>query len=314
MSYSFKKIILSVFSCGFCLIGCTQTSLKPQSVLDQTSLSTASQNQGKTLDLMVSIAPQKYFAQKIGADRIQVNVMVDPTIEPEIYEPKTQQLTALTETEAYVSIGLPFEDKWLDKFKNVNPKMSIINSDHKINFLEMSEHDHGHDHGEIKENGAYLDPHIWLSPSLVKTQAQNIYEGLKQIDPDNEQFYRQNLDQFLLEINQLDQQIRANLAGVKNRKFIVFHPAWTYFAHEYNLEQIPVQVDGQEPSAAELAKLITTAKNEQIKVIFVQPEFKTKNAETIAQEINGKVIMINPNDPNWAENLLNVSEIFKENL
>jgi zinc transport system substrate-binding protein len=276
------------------------------------STQNSSSTKAQTLDLMVSIAPQKYFVEKIGGDRLKVNVMVDPQTEPETYEPKPQQLATLSEIEAYISIGLPFEEKWLDKFKQINPQMILIDSDQGIERLEMS--DHGHDHGDESSTQSTLDPHIWLSPSLVKIQAQNIYQGLIKLDPQNQPTYQKNLQQFLTEIDQLNQKINDNLAGITNRKFIVFHPAWTYFAKEYNLEQIPVEVEGQEPSAAELAQLIQTAKNSNIKVIFVQPELKTKNAQAIAQEIGGQVIMISPNDPQWAENLLKVSEIFKLNL
>ncbi len=316
MKYSLKSLILTGIGTILFLTGCGENSVKNQPVVSQKPTSTQEkidpETKEKTLDLMVSIAPQKYFVEKIGGDRIRVNVMVDPTVEPEIYEPKPQQLSSLEDTEGYITIGLPFENKWLDKFKSINPQMAIIDSTQGIERLEMVDHDHGHEEESHAEET--LDPHIWLSPALVKKQAQNIYEELIKLDPSNQKFYQENLAQFLTEIDQLDQEITNNLKDINNRKFIVFHPAWTYFAKDYNLEQIPVEVGGQEPSAAELAQLITTAKNENIKVIFVQPEFKIKSAQTIAQEIKGEVIMINPNDPDWAENLLKVSEVFKTKL
>ncbi len=149
---------------------------------------------------------------------------------------------------------------------------------------------------------------------MVKIQAENIYQGLIKLDADNQQQYEQNLRQFQEKIDQLDQQIKENLADINNRKFIVFHPAWGYFADQYNLEQIPIEVGGQEPSVAELAELITIAKEENIRIIFAQPEFSTKQAKTIAQEINGEVLLINVLAPDWTNNLLQVSQTFAQVL
>ncbi len=263
------------------------------------------------LDITVSILPQEYFVKKIGGDRVDVNVMVEPGTSAEIYEPKPQQLKTLNQAEAYVTVGMPFEGAWMDKFKGINPKILIINSAQGIEPLEMAEHHH---HDEDEKNHEESDPHIWLSPELVKIQAKNIYDGLVQLDPAHEAVYKTNLTQFLTEIDQLDQQIRQNLAGLTNRKFIVFHPAWTYFAHDYNLEQIPIEVGGQEPSALELGNLIKIAQKENIKVIFAQYQFNANDAKTIAKEINGEVIFIDDLAPNWSENLLKVSQTLREQL
>jgi zinc transport system substrate-binding protein len=261
--------------------------------------------------------PLEYFVKKIGGDRFSVNVMVQPGAEPATYEPKPQQMGALSKAEAYISIGVPFEKAWMSKIKAANSQMLIIDSAKGIQRMEMmTHHHHGqeeHDHEHL-EDGKTLDPHIWLSPQLVKVQAKNIYQGLIQLDPSNKEQYKQNLDQFRAEIDQLDQIIKQNLAGIKNRKFIVFHPAWGYFARDYNLEQVPIEVEGQEPSAAELAELIQEAREENIKIIFAQPEFNRKSAETIAQEIGGKVLLITPLAPNWSDNLLQVSQTFAEVL
>ncbi|MCF3608051.1 zinc ABC transporter substrate-binding protein [Planktothrix agardhii 1033] len=138
--------------------------------------------------------------------------------------------------------------------------------------------------------------------------------GLVKIDPKRQAEYQANLNNFITELDQLDQQISQKLTPLKNRKFIVFHPAWGYFAKDYNLEQESIEVGGQEPSAAELAKLISEAKQENIKVIFAQPEFNPSSAETIAKEIGGKVIFVSDLDENWSDNLLQVSELLSQTL
>ncbi|MDJ0844302.1 metal ABC transporter solute-binding protein, Zn/Mn family [Crocosphaera sp.] len=274
-------------------------------------------DQQDQLDITVSITPQEYFVKKIGGDRVRVNVMVEPGATPHTYEPKPQQLQALSEAEAYISIGVPFEKVWMDRISQANPKMLTVDSTEGIEKLTMIDHDHDHshdhDHGHDEEK-SNLDPHVWLSPRLVKIQAQNIYETLVNLDPTHQEIYQANLNNFLQEIEELDDKIRGNLADLKQRKFIVFHPAWGYFAEEYNLTQVPVEVGGQEPSAAELGNLIKEAKKENVKVIFAQPELSSQSAETIAKEIDGEVLLISPLAENWTENLLEVSQTFAKVL
>ncbi len=313
-----KASVLTLFLGVGVVTGCTSES--SNSTDDATSITPVVEEE--MLDITVSILPQEYFVEKIGGDRVKVNVMVEPGSEPHGYEPKPQQLKALSEAEAYVSVGIEFEQAWMDKFKSVNPNMTIIDSAQGIEKIEMDghhhhheedSHSHDHDHN-VQADDAHaeetLDPHIWLSPQLVKVQAQNIYQGLVKLDPENEADYQANLQNLITEVDQLDQQIRQNLEGIQNRKFIVFHPSWGYFARDYNLEQIPMEVGGQEPSASELGELVKEAKEEEIKVIFAQYEFSSKEAETLAKEINGEVIFIDPLDPNWSENLLKISNTF----
>ncbi len=308
-----RKTLLTILLSVSILGGCSSSS---NNSTNQSETAPPKVTEEK-LDITVSILPQAYFVRKIGGDRFSVNVMVQPGENLHLYEPKPQQLKALSEAEAYISIGVPFEKAWMDKIKAANPNMMIIDSTKGIQKMEMVAHHHheGEEHEEEhEEDEETLDPHIWLSPQLVKVLSENIYQGLVQLDPTQKEEYKQNLDQFKAEIEQLDQTIKQNLAGIKNRKFIVFHPAWGYFASEYNLEQVPIEVGGQEPSAAELAELIQEAKEEDIKVIFAQPEFSTKDAQTIAREIGGKVLLITPLAPDWSDNLLKVSQTFAEVL
>ncbi len=326
MNYLQSKWLTLLVSLGI-LTGC---SSPPTDSNPETQLS-ASETTSEPLDITVSILPQEYFVEKIGGDRVEVNIMVEPGASPATYEPKPQQMKALSEAEAYVSIGVPFEKAWMEKIKGANPQMLVIDSDQGIERMEMvAHHHHDEDHGEEEAEHAHedekaageghdhgeetLDPHIWLSPQLGKVQAENIYQGLVKIDPENEAEYQANLEQFLTEIDQLDQQIKQNLAGIENRQFIVFHPAWGYFARDYDLEQVSIEVGGQEPSAAELGEIVKEAQEENIKVIFAQPEFSTQSAETIAQEIGGKVLLITPLAPDWSNNLLQVSQTFAEVL
>ena len=273
-----------------------------------------------TLSVSVSILPQQYFVERVGGERIEVNVMVEPGSSPATYEPRPEQLRALSDAVAYFSIGVPFEHAWLDRIAAANPDMAVVDTAAGIERLPMRTHrhdddadhyDHDGDHGHA--DGA-PDPHIWLSPRLVKVQAENIYAALVQLDPGNKAEYRANLDLFLDDISALEADIEATLTGLQGDKFMVFHPAWGYFAADFGLEQIPIEVGGQEPSARELAALIEKAREESIRVIFAQPEFRTSDAETIAQEIDGEVLLISPLAPDWLDNLRRVAQTFADVL
>lgn len=258
------------------------------------------------LQIMVSIAPQQYFVERIGSGYVTVNVMVPSGTEPHTFEPKPEQLKALSRADAYLRIRIEFEDAWMDKIKATNPRMLIVDTTQGIQRIPMStSHQEGARQGESRED---LDPHIWLSPSLVKVQAQTIYNTLVQLDARHQAIYQTNLQQFLADINKLDTDIRQLLKGVENRKFIVFHPGWGYFARDYGLDMVPIEVGGQEPSAAELAKLVKQAKQENIQVVFAEPQFSQQAAETIAQEIDGEVLLIDPLSPDWLNNLRHVSD------
>lgn len=250
------------------------------------------------LQVMVSILPQKYFVERVGGDRVQVAVMVEPGASPATYEPKPEQLTALSQAKAYFSIGVPFEQAWLERIQAANPAMLLVDTAAGIERMPMG------------AGGENRDPHIWLSPTLVKTQAQTIAETLAQLEPEYATAYQSRLDSFNADIDTLDAGIRQTLDGTGQRKFIVFHPSWGYFARDYGLEQIPIEIGGQEPSAAELAALIERAQAEQITVIFAQPQFSTRDAETIASQIGGEVLLIDPLNPDWLGNLQTVAETF----
>lgn len=251
------------------------------------------------LNVTVSILPQQYFVERIGGENVAVNVMVLPGESPATYEPKPDQLRALSEAQAYVSIGVPFENAWLARISSANPDMLMVDTTQGIERLGDPEHP---------------DPHIWLSPRLVKIQAQTIYEALAQLDPEHQATYQANLERFLEDIDALDADIRSTLSGLEQRKFMVFHPSWSYFARDYDLEMIPIEIGGQEPSAAELAALVERAQAEDIRVIFAQPQFSTEKAQTIAAEIGGDVLLIDPLALDWLDNLRRVAETFADVL
>lgn len=258
------------------------------------------------LHVFVSILPQKYFVQQIGKDKVSVEVMVQPGASPATYEPKPRQLAALVSAGIYLSIGVPFERVWLKKIAAANPTMTIVATDEGIQKIPMDSHDHdhaSHSHKDKAHHPDTLDPHIWTSPVLVKHQASIVFHALKKADPQNTPFYKRNYDFFIDALNRLDNDLRAIFADKKGSAFLCFHPSWGYFARAYGLKQVAVEVEGKAPKPAQLKELIAHAKEQQIKAIFVQPQFSTKSAELIANAIDGKIIVADPLAADWASNL-----------
>lgn len=294
--------------------------------------------------VFVSVVPQKFFVQQIGKDLVEVQVMVEPGASPATYEPKPQQMAALSMSKIYFAIGAPFEKAWLEKIAAANPKMQMIHTDHGITKLAMKAHHHDdeqkgkdhhdahHDHEEAGHHDAQhdqekvghdgdghhehagLDPHIWLSPTLVKIQAKSMMSALQEADPEHKSVYEENFKTFMARIDQLDRELKTIFSGKKGLQFMVFHPAWGYFAHEYGLEQVPIEIEGKDPKPAELKELVKHAKEDGIKVIFVQPQFSTKSADVVARDIGGEVAFANPLAEDWIANLRQVAEKFKAAL
>ena len=263
--------------------------------------------------VFVSIVPQKFFVEQIAKDLVDVQVMVEPGANPHIYEPKPAQMAAISKAKIYFAIGVTFEEIWLKKLASVNPKMRIVHTEHGIQKMPMTAHHHGEgkDHEKEHHHHGTLDPHIWLSPPLVMVQARNILTALQEVDPAHHSVYEANYKTFITMLVDLDGELRGILTGKQGLQFIVFHPAWGYFAHAYGLKQVPIEIEGKEPKAAQLKELIEHARKHQIKVVFVQPQFSTKSAEQVAKEIGGQVAFVDPLALNWAENLREVVTKFK---
>ena len=272
--------------------------------------------------VFVSILPQKYFVEQLAGDLVDVEVMVQPGASPATYEPKVSQMKKLASSAIYFSIGVPFERAWLQRIAAVNQQMSIVETDKGIEKLAMAKHlhdheEHGHDDGHEDHEGAKedgLDPHIWLSPELVKVQTTIIAGALKELLPDKGVIIEKNLTRFNDRVEQLDVELSSTLEEKRGLRFMVFHPSWGYFAHNYGLEQIPIEFEGKGPKSSQLRQLIGMAKKLNIRVIFAQPQFSRKSARLIAREIKGQVITVDPLAENWLSNMREVADKFKDAL
>ncbi len=280
-----------------CLPGCRDT-VPPSS-------------QPTRLRIFVSIPPQKYFVERVGGDEVQVEALVGPGQNHHTYEITPQQAARLAQADAFCRVGLPFEDSLLRKLASAYTNLRVVNTHEGTpwRFTEAEElgeaHSHEHRPGEEcpGHHAGELDPHIWLNPRLVKLQAEAICRALQALRPVAEQRFQENLAAFQADLDALDQRLSAALTPFRGREFFVFHPAFGYLADAYGLRQVAVETGGKEPSARRLAELINRARSSDAKLMFVQPQFPTRSAETLAREIGGAVVAIDPMAENYIENL-----------
>lgn len=253
--------------------------------------------------ITVSILPQKFIVSQISGEQVKINVLVPEDANHETYEPTAAQMVEVGNSQAYFSLGhLDFENSWLNKLHQSNPEMKIFDTSTGIDLIAAEEHEHG-DH--THQSG--IDPHIWLSVSAVRIQAENILEGLKVIDSVNGKYYEANYQKFMLTLDSLDAEIHRLFESIPSRSFMIYHPSLGYFARDYQLEQIAIEQEGKDPSPAYMKNLIDLAEAKNISTIFISSQFSKQSALTIAEQIHAKVEEFNPTAPDWINNMKSIA-------
>jgi zinc transport system substrate-binding protein len=282
------KLSLVVF--GFIMLGCNSHKSKEQ-------------NQKSTIT--VSILPQKYLIDRLTDNAFDVNVMVPPGTSPEMYEPSPVQMKGVSQSVVYFAVGpLEFESTILPRIKELNPNIQFVDLSKGINLLE------GHKHREIMgedEHHTNYDPHIWTSILEFKQMAHRTCEVLCEIFPEKKQQYSENLAKIEVDINTLDSLIKKMVSGAATKNFLIYHPALSYFARDYGLNQISIEEDGKNPSAQKLTELINLAKTDNLNSIFIQSQFDSHNAEVLAFELGGDVVSIDPLGYDWLKNMYDLT-------
>ncbi len=263
------------------------------------------------LHVSVSIQPQAFFVERIGGDRVKVDVMVQPGQSPHTYAPTPKQMVRLAGAKAYFRVGVPFENGFITKLKSTVPGIAIIDTSRGIALENMPVHDTGE---EEEHHDGELDTHTWLDPMLVKKQAAIIRDSLSELDPAGRSSFENNFNRFAGELDDLHSRLAQALAPVKGKSFFVFHPAFGYFARAYGLNQVAVETGGKQPSARHLAQLIEKARKQEVKVLFVQPQFSTKSAETIARAIDGAVVPLDPLARDYIANMETIATAMEKAL
>ncbi|MCL2624925.1 MAG: zinc ABC transporter substrate-binding protein [Planctomycetaceae bacterium] len=246
------------------------------------------------LRVVVGIDPQACFVERIGGDRVSVEVLVPAGKEPETYSPTPEKIRRLARSHVFFRVGFPMEATLLPKLESVAPKLKIVDTRANLDLFPADSHTHeddAHAHSPGCDCGMDgIDPHVWVSPALVKRQAETIRDTLISLDPDGKAEYESNCELFLADLTELQVEIREKLAPFRGKTIYVYHPTYAYFCDEFGLEQKAIEVDGKPPSPKTLAEWIGQARTDEVRIIFVQPEFNRSVAETAAGQIGAKLV------------------------
>ena len=281
-----KRFLYLIILCVI-LAGCKGT---PQKQADS-GKDSETEKPAVTVTVTVTISPYKYFVDQIAKGKVDVNVMVSNGNNPETYEPYAQQMMELSKSALYLKVGsIGFEQTWMKKLQDNAPEMKAIDTSVGIK--------------PAKTPGGNIDPHVWMSCSNARIIASNILKALCELEPKNKAFFEKNYQSLLSIIDKRDSTIRESFKKDPDlvRKFVIYHPILTYFARDYQLEQLAIEEEGREPSASQLKSLIERARKEKIKFCLIQAEFANRNTTTFINESHTKPMDINPlqGDWNWA--------------
>ena len=246
---------------------------------------------GEPLRVFVSIAPQLESVRTIGGELVVAESLVPPGASPETYVPQPRSIASLAKASFLLTIGVPFEKALLPKVRGTFPKLAIVDGRSGMDLMPMEEgihaEGHGHHHGGV-------DPHVWLSIGNMKIHARTVARELSARLPEHHDEIERRAQAYIASLEKLDDEIRRCLEPLKGRTAMVFHPAFGYYLKRYGLQQMAVELGGREPTGRHLGALLRTAKKNRIRCVFVQPQFNGKSVQTIAREIGGTVVTLDP--------------------
>ena len=276
-----KRFLYLIILCVI-LAGCKGTPQK------QADSGKASRTEKPAVTVTVTISPYKYFVDQIAKGKVDVNVMVSNGNNPETYEPYAQQMMELSKSALYLKVGsIGFEQTWMKKLQDNAPDMKVIDTSVGIK--------------PAKTPGGNIDPHVWMSCKNARIIASNMLKALCELEPKHKTFFEKNYKSLLSIIDKRDSTIKESFKENPDlvRKFVIYHPILTYFARDYQLEQLAIEEEGREPSAAQLKSLIKRARKDKIKYCLIQAEFANRNTNTFINESHTKPMNINPLQGEW---------------
>lgn len=254
------------------------------------------------LTVAVSIVPQGTFVKEVTGGKADIVTAIPPGKSPETYAPSPAELEKLSRSSIYFSIGVPAEAGILNKLKDINGNIKIVDLADKVK----------EQYPEIEIAPGHRDPHIWLSPKRAAVMVDIISQELSDADKENSGKFRENAQMYIEKLIELDKEISELLSNLKNRTFIVYHPSLGYFAGDYGLNMVSIEEEGKEAAPLNLQKVIDIARERNIKTVFYQSEMDSKQSRVLADEIGGKAVQISPLAPDYIDNIKKIAgEIIK---
>jgi zinc transport system substrate-binding protein len=231
------------------------------------------------------------IAKEIGGNNTLVTSVIPFGVEPHDWEIAPQQIPQISKADMIIFNGIGF-DSWLGKEEQFRNSFLVdISKDLQLVNIDKQQL------GNLKHESTY-DPHIWLDPILVKNISQTISNAFIKLDPNNADFYKQNTQNFLLQLDELDSVIKKSLSNCELKDFISFHQAFQYFANRYGLTQHTIHESISPESEIlpqQIIKIIKLAKDHNIDTIYSEELVDPKLSQVLASEIpNGKVLLLSP--------------------
>ena len=255
------------------------------------------------IKVSVSIVPQKTFVEAVGKEKVNVMVIIPPGNSPANYAPTARQIIDFSRSRVYFTIGVPTEaSNILPKMAKNAPEVHVIHLEKRVDSVYQPR-----TFARDKR-----DPHIWLSPKRVIIMIQSIRDFLSSEDPQNSNYYEANAQEYIAELQRIDTDLKKQFSTIENKGFFCYHPAFGYFADDYDLIMHPLEAEGKDATAKRLAELVDLAKKESIKVIFYQAEIDSSQTLSFANEIGGKALKLDPLSAEYIDNLTNMGHIFAE--
>jgi zinc transport system substrate-binding protein len=251
------------------------------------------------VDVFVSLPPQAYLLKCVGGDRVRVTVMLAPGQAPETFDPTPHQVRELAGARLYFLAGVPFETAWKEVLKKANPELEVVPCCGQDN-----------EYGPV----AGPDPHYWTSPVNAMHMAQTMFDYLVQADSQGRADYQANLDRLLADLRELDAYIRHKFQHRRTDVFITAHAAWGWLAQTYGLKEMALEKNGREIGPRGLATLLQVARREDIHTVFVQKQFRTPVAESLARQLDAELVNLDPLAEDYIENMTRVADRIAEAL
>ena len=262
----------------------------------------ARQEEKKPL-VLVSIAPYQFLVEQIGKGMIETKTIIPSGSNPHVYEPTSKQVLEIAQGTIWFRIGEPFENKVISFLEYRNPRLAICDLREGIELLSS-------DHTQCAHSSHdHLDRHIWMSPRLASQQAKQIAEVLSKHFPEKKEFFEQNLQKCLTELEMLDTEIDHLLAPLQERIFVVSHPAFAYFCRDYHFEQLSVEEEGKDPRPRHLEEMMEKARLKHAEIALALPQYNNKGAQIIAERLHVPIRMIDPYAHNYFETMRTLAHL-----
>ncbi len=258
------------------------------------------------ISVAASIPPLGDFCRHLGGDLVQVQVLIPPGASPHAFEPAPSVMARASQARVFVYIGAGLEP-WAEKLLHAQGPgdQVVVEAARGVPLLGMAGHQHGEGKAEAHPAAGQADPHdshlsgnphIWLDPVLAQDICRKISQAFIQVDPGHRAQYEANLQNYLADLEKLNQEIESQSRNWRLRDFVSFHPSFSYFARRYNLHEAGTieESPGREPTPRHLQDLVASIRRLGIKVVFAEPQLNPRVAEVIAQEAGVKVLTLDP--------------------